>query len=113
MSDSGKFFAGNTAAPTDLALEGDWPCTRKEVAQYVINAFATWHAPTDKLGKQTAKVIDVFFMYAKVVGFELKDGRVRFDVEDIAKWAVEQKTMMQAASDAAPVDPGPGTLSEG
>ena len=93
MSDDGKVFATNGVTPSDLALEGDWPCTRKEVAQYVTNAFATWHAPTNKLTMQTATVLDTLFLYAKVVGFEVKDGRVRFDVDDIAKWAAAQSDL--------------------
>ena len=105
------------AAGTDTALkelneidQARFPCSRQEAWNLVTNKnmpILRKLQEVDKLSQQTASMIDIFFLYAAEEGFEVKDGRVKFTVEEIVGWATaraQAKAIEAAAAKAGPTN---------
>jgi hypothetical protein len=105
------------AAGTDAVLkemneidQARFPCSRQEAWNLVTNKLMPLMrqlAETKKLAEQTASMIDIFFLYAAEEGLEVKDGRIKFTVEEVVGWATaraQQKAAEAAAAKATPTN---------
>ena len=86
MTQKGNGLIGST---DEVIKFEDYPCTRGEVANYLTNWANKFHAPDHKLLMQLAAMLDTMFIYFELEGAEIKDGRLKFTVDDLVKWANE------------------------
>lgn len=90
-----KDFAGNALDWTQDAGNPMSIATRQDVANYVYNAFLSWHKPDHELLRHLASTLDGLLMFLGEHGIEVKDGKITMTVEEVAEW-LETKQAQQA-----------------
>ena len=105
MADNGKTnLTGGPvwgSTPDEKADEFAQIATRQDVANYVVNAFKTWHEPDHHMLMRALKTLDTMLLFMQEKGLSVgEDGRVYLKPEDIQAWA--DRKQAEAAAAATP-----------